>query len=73
MNASQIASQNASQIAEKLGFVSGHRFSDAASPPKSVAPLGAERRILTFQPPVQRSAPAPAKIHCMIASAAHEA
>jgi hypothetical protein len=26
------------QIAEKLGFVSGHRFSDAESPPKSVAP-----------------------------------
>jgi hypothetical protein len=36
------------QIAEKLGFVSGHRFSDAVSPPKSDAPLGAGRRNLTF-------------------------
>jgi hypothetical protein len=27
------------QIAEKLGFVSGHRFSDAENPPKSVRPF----------------------------------
>ena len=29
------------QFAEKLGFVSGYRFSDTASPSKSTAPLGA--------------------------------
>jgi len=36
------------QFAEKLGFVSGHRFSDAASPAKSDAPSGAGCRNLTF-------------------------
>jgi hypothetical protein len=30
------------QFAEKLGFVSGHRFSDALSRLLSTAPLGAE-------------------------------
>jgi hypothetical protein len=35
------------QIAEKLGFVSGHRFSDAVTPAKSDAPLeaGIENRV----------------------------
>jgi hypothetical protein len=28
-------------LAEKLGFVSGHRFSDAVSCSESIAPLGA--------------------------------
>jgi hypothetical protein len=36
------------QIVEKLGFVSGHRFSDAENPPKSVAPLGAGLRKFTL-------------------------
>jgi hypothetical protein len=38
----------AKQFAEKLGIVSGHRFSDAVTPAKSDAPLGAECRTLTF-------------------------
>ncbi len=38
----------ASQFAEKLGFVSGYRFSDTASRSKSIAPLGAGARIPTF-------------------------
>jgi hypothetical protein len=38
----------AKQFAEKLGFVSGYRFSDTASPSKSIAPLGADRRISSF-------------------------
>jgi len=29
---------------KKLGFVSGHRFSDAINPPKSIAPSGAGGR-----------------------------
>jgi len=36
------------QAAEKVGFVSGHRFSDAASRALSIAPLGAEVTISTF-------------------------
>jgi hypothetical protein len=36
------------QFAEKLGFVSGYRFSDTASAAKSIAPLGAGWRIPTF-------------------------
>jgi hypothetical protein len=36
------------RAAEKLRFVSGYRFSDTANPSKSSAPLGAERRILSF-------------------------
>jgi len=38
----------ASHLAEKLGFVSGYRFSDTASRSKSIAPLGAGSRISTF-------------------------
>ena len=41
-------SMPALQFAEKLGFVSGHRFSDAASRVPSIAPLGAEVSIWTF-------------------------
>jgi hypothetical protein len=39
---------SASEFAEKVGFVSGHRFSDAVTPAKSDAPLGAACRNLTF-------------------------
>ncbi|MGB7926726.1 MAG: hypothetical protein WCF61_01145, partial [Terriglobales bacterium] len=42
------AQHAASQIAEKLGFVSGYRFSDTASRLKSDAPLGAGHRNSTF-------------------------
>jgi hypothetical protein len=38
----------ASQVAEKVRFVSGHRFSDAERRVLSVAPLGAEVSALTF-------------------------
>jgi len=44
-----------------LGLVSGHRFSDAVSPPKPVAPLGAGCRNATFptvfQPPFTERTP----------------
>ena len=36
------------EVAEKLDFVSGHRFSDAASRVLSIAPLGAEVSISIF-------------------------
>jgi hypothetical protein len=45
----------------KVGFVSGHRFSDAATSPKSVAPLGAgieidfRRRLLGVALPISRA------------------
>src|ERR1017187_8737442 len=38
----------AQQLAEKFGFVSGHRYSDAASRLLSMAPLGAEVSISNF-------------------------
>jgi hypothetical protein len=37
------------QFAEKLSFVSGHRFSDAVSGLNSDAPLGAGRRKLNLK------------------------
>ena len=40
--------ETASAAAEQVGFVSGHRFSDAASRPSSTAPLGAEVSVPTF-------------------------